>query len=104
MNYEKELDRIVKEEPARVYHEFLRVIKGLFEDFVSGKVDALTVSNITVYWYVGKEEFSEGLILINPKVKELSLAMDITHPDYSKEKKIEIIKGLIKKINLMLKD
>lgn len=99
MDYEKELDLLIKSEPTKVYLKFLITLKSLFSDFIAGKVSDIMVSNLTVHWYVAKEEFSDALIKINPKIKELSIAMDITHPDYSKEKKVEIIKGLIKKID-----
>lgn len=104
MNYEKELANLTKEEPKKALPKFLNILKNQFEDFIAGKVSDVMVSDFTVFWYVGIEKFSDALIKINPKIKELSIAMDITHPDYSQEKKVEIIKGLIKKIDGMLQE
>ena len=104
MNYEQKFDELMKKNPTAVYSEFLKTLKSLFEDFIKGNVTDVTVSNITVDWYVNKEKFSNVLIKINPKIKELSLAMDITHPDYTQEEKVKIIKELIKKIDGMIKD
>ncbi len=104
MDYEAELNKIVKENPNNVLPRFLNILKSLFQDFIAGKVSDVMVSDLTVFWYVGKEQFSDALIKINPKIQDLSIAMDITHPKYSKKKKIDIIRGLIKEIDGMFQN
>ena len=104
MDYREKFEELVREEPKEVYVDFLRTLKNLFLDYLSGKIDDLTVSEITGLWYASYDKFSDGLIKINYKIKDLRAAMDITHPDFSNERKRKIIKELIRRVDEMLED
>jgi len=102
MDYNKKIKELVFKEPEEVFEEFLNTLKSAFLDYLNGKVNEVTISKMTVLWYVAHDEFSNSLIKINPRIKDLGSAMDITHPDFSNSKKRAIIEGLVKKIDEIL--
>jgi len=103
MDYEKRVGKIVKQEPKKIFKEFLICLKELFNDYLKGNVTDLLVSNLTVNWYAVNDNFSDELIKIEPRIKDLSVGMDITHPDFSKERKRKIVKELNQIVEEILK-
>jgi len=100
--YKKIIEKMVFENPDKILVEFLKTLKNLFLDYLNKEVKEELVSNLTVFWYATHNKFSDQLILLNPKIKKLALAMDITDPDIKPEEKRKIIEELIKEVNNIL--
>jgi hypothetical protein len=104
MNYDEKINELVKKKPEKVFNEFLLFLKRLYTDYLSDKVDDIIVSDLTVFWYASREDFSDSLIEIDKRIKDFRAGMDITHPDLSKKRKKEIVKELIKRVDEILKE
>lgn len=98
-DWKKELDILIKKEPKNGFKEFLLFMRNKYTEYLSGNLSDEELSNITVYWYATNEKFGDSLIQIDKRIKNLSAAMDITHPDFTKERKKNIVKELINRIN-----
>lgn len=98
-DWKEEIDKFAYREPAKVKDEFLAFLKEKYNDYLDGKISDKDISNMTVYWFSTKENFSDSLIEQDRRIKELRAGMDITHPDLSKDRKNKIVEELIERIN-----
>jgi len=80
---------------AEVMKEFLTKLKSVYEDFLQRKITDIEVSDATIYWCSTEEKFSDNLEKVEPRISGLNEAMDITHPDFSEDKKRKIISRML---------
>lgn len=102
MNYRKKVEEFVRQDPKKAFRGLLRFLRRMYQDYLDGKISDEEVSNSTAYWYATNDRFSDLLIEIDGRVNELGKAMDITHPDFSDERKRRIVKELIQIVDEIL--
>jgi hypothetical protein len=101
-NWKEKIDEFSEKKVEDVIREFLLFLKSKYEGFLNGDISDEEISNMTIYWLSTKERFSDSLIQKDRRIKELRAGMDITHPDFSKDRKNKIIKELINRINELI--
>lgn len=104
MDYDKHFDKLVRQDPIKVYKEFLISLKNLFQAYLDHKVTAVTVSNITVLWCSMSDDFNDVLIKIDRRIKDLYAGMDITDHAFSRARREKIVKELIERVDEILKN
>lgn len=102
--WEKEIDDISRKEPNEAYIEILKYLKGFYQKYLDSKATDVEVSDMTVYCFSTRDDFSDAMSDIDERFRDLRAAMDITHPDFSKEKRRKIINGLIELSESLLED
>lgn len=102
MDYQKKLEEFVRQNPKGIFKEFLMFLRNMYKDYLSNNISDEVVSNSTVYWYATNDKFSDSLAKIDARIPDLKTGMDITHPNFSEEKKKQIVKELIRIIDEIL--
>ncbi len=100
---EKALSEFIGQDAEKVFKPFLLFLRGLYEDYLKGIVTDLELSNSTVHWLVVNDQWSNLLVRIDKRVSDLKFGLDVTHPDFSRERKEKIVKKLINTIDEILK-
>lgn len=75
--------------------QFLKFLKGEYEDYLDGKNSEGYIASLTLNW-IQRDEFFEKLVKYDSRLEKLKEGIDITHPDFSKERKEDILRiGLV---------
>jgi len=104
MNHYKNFEKLVKKDPEEVYWDFLYSLRSLFKDYLEGKVTVLTVARVSGLWFAMSDEFSEKIIGMDKRIKDLGAGIDLTVPGFSKARKRLIVKELLDRIEEILKN
>ena len=81
---------------------FLKELKKMFLAYLEGKISKEELSDFTVRTFVVNESVSDSIEKIDPEILELRKAMDITHPDWNKNKRINYIKKLLERVDKLI--
>ncbi len=82
---------------------FLKDFKKVLEFYLDGKINEEELADFTIRTFVVNESLSDSIENLDPEILELRKAMDITLPDWRKDKRITPIKDLIKLTDKLIK-
>lgn len=83
---------------------FLRYYKKIMETFLKRKITKEQLSDFAVRSFAIENDFSNELEKFDSRIRELRKAMDITHPNWTDEKRKEYIIELIKLADKIIED
>ena len=72
----------------------LTFLIGIFEDYINGNLSDEELSDITVYWYAIKSEFSYAVIGLDSRVASLGSVINLASSDFSRARKIQSVVNL----------
>ena len=104
MDYLDKLSGLLEQPLKSVFLSFLNFLKEIYVDFLEGNLTDLQVSDITVEWFVINENFSDSLVNIDKRIRQLRAGLDLTHTDISENRKKLIIKDMLEIVEEMIKD
>ncbi len=93
---------LLNERSEQEFRRLLKRLKKEITNFIDQKIDDNGLSNVFISLFVTDDNFVKILRTFEPKIEELTEGIDISDPSWSRKRKEELAKKLVKKIEDIL--